>query len=83
MDIHTCVDLSPSVHARLPQVQGSPSLSGSGAGTSLFSLQQIQVFIPESPDPVSSIVRTLVKDSTDLPLPSFLDSNGMFNNFEG
>lgn len=74
---------SPPLSTTLPQVRGSPALSGSGAGTSLFSLQQVQIFLPESPDPVSSVVRTLVKDSTDLPLPSFLDSNGMFNNFEG
>lgn len=43
-----------------------------------------QVFLPGTHESGFGVVRTLVRDANDTtPLPSFLDSDGMFNNLDG
>lgn len=44
----------------------------------------LQVFLPGTHDPAHGVVRTLVRDNDDDPgSPSFLDTDGMLNNFDG
>lgn len=40
---------------------------------------QIQIYLPENEHPAAGLVRTVVKDSTDLDTPAFLDSDGHYN----
>ena len=40
---------------------------------------QIQIYLPENEHPASGLVRTVVKDSTDLDTAAFLDSDGHYN----
>ena len=40
---------------------------------------QIHIYLPESDHPADGLVRTVVKDSTDLDTTAFLDSDGHYN----
>ena len=40
---------------------------------------QIQVYLPENQHPAAGLVRTVVKDSTDLDTAAFMDSDGHYN----
>ena len=40
---------------------------------------QIQIYLPENEHPAAGLVRTVVKDSTDLDTAAFLDSDGHYN----
>jgi hypothetical protein len=40
---------------------------------------QIQIYLPENQHPAAGLVRTVVKDSTDLDTTAFMDSDGHYN----
>ncbi len=40
---------------------------------------QIQIYLPENQHPAAGLVRTVVKDSTDLDTAAFMDSDGHYN----
>ncbi len=39
---------------------------------------QVHIYLPENGHPATGLVRTIVKDSTDLDTSSFLDSDGHY-----
>lgn len=39
---------------------------------------QIHIYLPENSHPATGLVRSIVKDSTDLDTSSFLDSDGHY-----
>ena len=49
------------------------------AEMSLHLALQIQIYLPENQHPASGLVRTVVKDSTDLDTAAFMDSDGHYN----
>ena len=53
-------------------------LSQQEADLSIFCLQ-IQIYLPENQHPAAGLVRTVVKDSTDLDTTAFMDSDGHYN----
>ena len=44
-----------------------------------FCCLQIQIYLPENQHPAAGLVRTVVKDSTDLDTTAFMDSDGHYN----
>ena len=40
---------------------------------------QIHIYLPENEHPANGLVRTVVKDSTDLDTTAFMDSDGHYN----
>ena len=42
------------------------------------AMLQVHIYLPENGHPATGLVRTIVKDSTDLDTSSFLDSDGHY-----
>lgn len=51
----------------------------SSAERSMHLALQIQIYLPENQHPAAGLVRTVVKDSTDLDTAAFMDSDGHYN----
>ncbi|BDA48704.1 hypothetical protein COCOBI_12-3860 [Coccomyxa sp. Obi] len=48
------------------------------ANVDTFHPNQVHIYLPENGHPATGLVRTIVKDSTDLDTSSFLDSDGHY-----